>query len=89
MQVGMAPSVRTGGSRHTGQAAPPPRNIHHAALRVNFFRKLTRNVDFPGFSKSYIRLSANPHRMLRLNNRYSYVVSSPSVLSESFVLKTN
>ncbi len=24
----MAPLVRTGGSRHTGQAAPPHRNIH-------------------------------------------------------------
>ena len=29
MQVGVAPSVRTGGYRHTGQAAPPPRNIQH------------------------------------------------------------
>ena len=25
----MAPSVRTGGSATTGQAAPPPRNIHY------------------------------------------------------------
>ena len=27
--------------------------------------KINRNVDFPGFSKSFIRLSANPHRKLR------------------------
>lgn len=29
-------------------------------------RKINRNVDFPGFSKSFIRLSANPHRKLRI-----------------------
>ena len=27
-QNGVAPLVRTGGSRHTGLAAPPHRNIH-------------------------------------------------------------
>lgn len=28
--------------------------------------KINKNVDFPGFSKSFIRLSANPHRKLRI-----------------------
>ena len=30
----MAPLVRTGGSRHTGLAAPPHRNIHHTWLKA-------------------------------------------------------
>ena len=29
----MAPLVRTGGSRHTGLAAPPHRNIHSAKCK--------------------------------------------------------
>ena len=29
----MAPLVRTGGSRHTGLAAPPHRNIHYRYLQ--------------------------------------------------------
>lgn len=32
----VAPLVRTGGSRHTGLAAPPHRNIHPAIPAVNF-----------------------------------------------------
>lgn len=28
--------------------------------------KINKSVDFPGFSKSFIRLSANPHRKLRI-----------------------
>lgn len=28
----VAPLVRTGGSRHTGLAAPPHRNIHYAFI---------------------------------------------------------
>jgi hypothetical protein len=31
---GVAPSVRTGGSRHTGQAAPPHRNIHNCQFQL-------------------------------------------------------
>ena len=31
-QNGVAPLVRTGGSRHTGLAAPPHRNIHSLSL---------------------------------------------------------
>jgi len=32
----VAPLVRTGGSRHTGLAAPPHRNIHEARARYLF-----------------------------------------------------
>lgn len=35
--------------------------------------KINRNVDFPGFSKSFIRLSANPHRKLRAPFSYHSV----------------
>ena len=31
-QNGVAPLVRTGGSRHTGLAAPPHRNIHYLSI---------------------------------------------------------
>ena len=31
----MAPLVRTGGSRHTGLAAPPHRNIHKEAEKIS------------------------------------------------------
>ena len=34
-QNGVAPLVRTGGSRHTGLAALPYRNIHKNELRSN------------------------------------------------------
>ena len=33
-QNGVAPLVRTGGSRHTGLAALPYRNIHNAVTRL-------------------------------------------------------
>ena len=32
----VAPLVRTGGSRHTGLAAPPHRNIHVLTIKVYF-----------------------------------------------------
>ena len=35
----VAPSVRTGGSRHTGLAAPPHRNIHTASGAERAYRK--------------------------------------------------
>ena len=34
-QNGVAPLVRTGGSRHTGLAALPYRNIHSMSLKQN------------------------------------------------------
>ena len=47
----MAPLVRTGGSRHTGLAAPPHRNIHedyksnHNVLIFSDLKGLETNVD--------------------------------------------
>ena len=38
----------------------------YSIITLKIARKINRNVDFPGFSKSFIRLSANPHRKLRL-----------------------
>ena len=35
-------------------------------LILKIARKINRNVDFSGFSKSFFRLSANPHRKLRI-----------------------
>ena len=34
-QNGVAPLVRTGGSRHTGLAAPPHRNIHRVQQKLH------------------------------------------------------
>ena len=39
-QNGVAPLVRTGGSRHTGLAALPHRNIHHESFCVSFLMVL-------------------------------------------------
>ena len=38
----------------------------NSIITLKIARKINRNVDFPGFSKSFIRLSANPHRKLRI-----------------------
>lgn len=37
----------------------------YSIIILKIARKVNRNVDFPGFSKSFIRLSANLHRKLR------------------------
>lgn len=37
----------------------------YSIIILKIARKINRNVDFPGFSKFFIRLSANPHRKLR------------------------
>ena len=34
----VAPLVRTGGSRHTGLAAPPHRNNHYSMLYIYFMQ---------------------------------------------------
>ena len=39
----MAPLVRTGGSRHTGLAAPPHRNIHFADTIDFTFEKISED----------------------------------------------
>ena len=46
-QNGVAPLVRTGGSRHTGLAALPYRNIHADACLSRMTSKAYR-LDFPG-----------------------------------------
>ena len=40
----MALFVRNGGSRHTGQAAPPQRNIHCANFLVRMIEKYGKEV---------------------------------------------
>lgn len=42
----------------------------YSIITLKIARKINRNVDFPGFSKSFIRLSANPHRKLRLKSTF-------------------
>lgn len=40
----MAPLVRTGGSRHTGLAAPPHRNIHKARFSKLLLLLSSKNI---------------------------------------------
>ena len=50
-------------------------------------RKINRNVEFPGFSRSFIRLSVNPHWKLRLEiDPSSHYIGShkPEDLTEIF-----
>ena len=58
-QNGVAPLVRTGGSRHTGLAAPPHRNIHSIAYDV--FRPISifivLNACLPLYSKNILFIS--------------------------------
>ena len=38
----------------------------YSIIMLKIAWKIIKNVDFPGLSKSFIRLSANPHRKLRI-----------------------
>lgn len=38
----------------------------YSIIMLKIAWKINKNVDFPGFSKSFIRLSTNPHRKLRI-----------------------
>lgn len=48
----MAPLVRTGGSRHTGLAAPPHRNIHDLICDIKF---LLWRIEFQTESKALMQ----------------------------------
>ena len=64
----------------------------YSIIILKIARKINRNVDFPGFSKFFIRLSANPHRKLRMIqpmflDSYMSDICSDIAVSENSVRK--
>ena len=57
-QNGVAPLVRTGGSRHTGLAAPPHRNIQGQGTCLQPFVELKKTVSHPQKSLDAVGPSA-------------------------------
>ena len=55
-QTEVAPLVRTGGSRHTGLAALPHRNIHHLSLNAHKTKILIKPVFMRLFNDTEISL---------------------------------
>ena len=62
----MAPLVRTGGSRHTGLAAPPHRNIQQKMTYHNRGTNMLVNVSLPNITdeavQKYIKEQAEESR---------------------------
>ena len=56
----------------------------YSIIILKIARKVNRNVDFPGFSKSFIRLSANLHRKLR---HFLYLTIDELLIEGTFLWK--
>ena len=67
----MAPLVRTGGSRHTGLAAPPHRNIHIGRLRCSAI-----HFPLPGHVRDLSPIRARPWRAYIKNSLSAKAISN-------------
>ena len=82
----MAPLVRTGGSRHTGLAAPPHRNIHTLSIRI--VRVDTGDVKMnQKHSKEYKSIGQTIKKALSVNLLLLFVLSQGVYLGIRCYLK--
>ena len=79
LRNGVAPKVRTGGSATTGQAAPPPRNIHLPPASSAFTALIIR-----GLKRYYPHSASFATRPRHWYNRKESLSEQPSVFRRLF-----